>query len=131
MSGRYRFLILLVCMALACAGLPVHACAETGDMTAEDAQLEQPISESAMPCPHHAAAGSDAVAANPDTSTGFDDPGCCGLDCSCCCGTTAPVLSALSQRTAAGTASTELSLAAALAPSLSPDRLLRPPIPSA
>ena len=130
MSRRYRLLILLTCLALACAGLPAHACAESAENQAET-QVEQTATEASAPCPHHAPPVSDPVTQHADASTDGEDSTCCGLDCTCRCGATAPALTLLVSPGAETMHSGKLSFLGAIAPSLTPERLLRPPIPSA
>ncbi len=130
MSRPYRLLILLTCLALACAGLPAHACADTPENEAET-PVEQTATEPSAPCPHHAPPVSEAATHHADASTDGDDSTCCGVDCTCRCGATAPALTLLVSPGAETMPAGKLSFVTAIAPSLTPDRLLRPPIPSA
>lgn len=130
MSRRYRLLILLTCLALACAGLPAHACADTAENEAET-QVEEIATEASAPCPHHAPPVSDAISHHPDAPTDGEDSACCGLDCTCRCGATAPALTLLNSPGAETMHAGTLSFLAAIAPPLPPERLFRPPIPSA
>ncbi|MGY6555440.1 MAG: hypothetical protein ACXIUM_13065 [Wenzhouxiangella sp.] len=127
MPRRYRLLILLTCMALACAGLPAHACDDAAGLET-DLQLEQPATEPAAPCPHHPAPAGEADAQMPSASTDGADSHCCGVDCSCRCGATAPALIVPANARIEAIAAAQLSPVVPLAPSLSPERLLRPPI---
>lgn len=131
MSRRHRLLILLTCLALACAGLPAHACSDAAEIEADPHQLEESPAETSAPCPHHAPVVSESVTQHPDSSTDGDDSTCCGLDCSCRCGATAPALTMLANPAAESLHGAKLTFTAPLVPSLAPERLLRPPIPSA
>jgi len=131
MSQRFRLLNLLICAALACAGLPAHACAEAGE-AAGDVHIEETVAEPAAPCPHHAPTVVDAAPQyHPESADDGDEAACCGLDCTCRCGATAPALTIPASPSERSIDAATLSLATALAPSLTPERLLRPPIPSA
>lgn len=130
MSRAYRLLILLTCVALACAGLPAHACADAAEIEAE-AQAEETVAASDAPCPHHAPPVSESVTHQPEASTDGDESTCCGLDCSCRCGATLPALTLLASPGAESAQGAKLSFMAHLPPSLITERLLRPPIASA
>lgn len=120
----------LTCVALACTGLPAHACADAAEAETE-ALVEENVAESAAPCPHHPPPASEAVTNQPDSTTEGGDSSCCGLDCSCRCGATAPAITLLPNTAAENHHGAKVSFSPPLAPSLSPERLLRPPIPSA
>ena len=132
MTRRYRFFLILLAAALACAGLPAHACPGDAEVGADGAaQTTMAASGTKSRCPFHAATAEEQTdqdnALSPADSSADGETGCCLSDCGCGCSAPVPgVVIAL-----AGEASPHHDAIRAAPtrfdPSLPPERLLRPP----
>lgn len=129
MTRQYRLFVLLIGLALACAGLPVHACPSQGSADGNAAAGTQNAASDGGDCPFHATQAAQHGDAPSENAS--DDAGSCFFDCGCGCSAPVPgPIGALGSE-----ACPEHGAANATArhfdPSPSPDRLLRPPQPRA
>ncbi|TVS10074.1 MAG: hypothetical protein EA419_11575 [Wenzhouxiangella sp.] len=122
MSLKFRLLLTLLSLALACAGLPAHACAEH---EADEAAESQPVTADAhIGCPHHGNADPEPVRSDTPDEPAHD---CCEFNCRCGCSAPAPVLISSQTPDMVRDAETSAPLLGTLAPLAASERLLRPP----
>ncbi|MFW5815895.1 MAG: hypothetical protein ACOCVP_03480 [Wenzhouxiangella sp.] len=117
--------MLLIGLALACAGLPVHACPSHASAEVNATAETQQDASDGGDCPFHTAQAAQQGDAPAESAP--DDAGSCFFDCGCGCSAPVPgPVGALG-----GEACPDHSAASATTrhfdPSPSPERLLRPP----
>lgn len=123
MNGLFRLLLIVLTVAVACAGLPVHACpGPDQDHSDQEAQTMVPVEDG---CPFHAAKAPQP----PDglQETGDDGADCCQPDCTCGCSAPVPAPVTMLTAEAAPAHGPVQAPPSRFEASLSPDRLLRPP----
>ncbi|MEE4639296.1 MAG: hypothetical protein V2J42_11225 [Wenzhouxiangella sp.] len=129
MTRRYRLFLIVLGIALACAGSPVHGCSSHSSQEADQHKHAETATSSSSEtgCPFHDAQEKDSESLTADAPAADSQADCCFTDCGCGCGGPVPVPVATLAGEAAPDHGTAIAAPDLFDPCSSPERLLRPP----